>query len=166
MKARAFLLASILALAPAAGRCGPSSSSEFPNGSGDSGGGNLLGGDTGGGMLGGDGGSVPDGDLNACATDHAAATPAPSYLVFVMDRSDSMSQESKWVSCSAALDAFFSDPTTQGLRASLTWLPEVQPGTQSTGSNPTFLCTPSSYATADIPMTPLPSASFATTINA
>ncbi len=164
MRARALLLVSGLVLAAAVG-CGSSGSSEFPGGPDDGGGGGLFGGD-GGGTLGGDGAGSTDGNLNACATDHAVATQAPSYLVFVMDRSDSMADQSKWVSCSAALDAFFGDPTTQGLNASLTWLPEVTPGTQSTGSHPTFLCTASSYATPDIPMTALPSATFAPIVNA
>ena len=125
--------------------------------SGDSGGSLLLTDDSGVATV------APDA---ACATDHAGATLGASYLVFVMDRSDSMSKDSKWTSCSAALTDFFSDPLTVGIESALTWLPEVTPGTHSTAAMPSFLCTASSYATADVPLTPLPSPAFGITIAA
>lgn len=159
-------LASIVALVGVHG-CGGPGDSRFGDPQGDAG----AGGGTGGGgfgVLGGEGGIAggnPGGGVtNACAADHAEAGIAPSYLVFVMDRSDSMAQDSKWPSCSAALTTFFANSQTSGLSASLTFLPEVQAGTQSTSNSPTFLCTSSSYATADVPMTALPSSTFVTTI--
>ena len=128
---------------------GPAAGSPFQSNSTDDGGtadGAHDFGDGGGlfdGALGGDAG---DGGLNGCATDHASATQAPGYLVFIMDRSDSMGQLSKWTSCSAALEAFFSDPSAAGLNASLTFLPFVSGGN--------FSCNASDYATPEVPMTP------------
>lgn len=145
---------------------GISGSSDFGGPGGANGDGALGGGDGGASGLFGDGGGPGGGVTNACATDHAAAGLAPSSLVFIMDRSDSMSQQSKWPSCSAALRTFFSDPTTQGLNASLTWLPYVAPNQRSTGSNPVFSCNAADYTTPAIPMTTLPNASFASLIQA
>ena len=102
----------------------------------------------------------------ACASAHAGASLGQSYLIFVMDRSDSMSASSKWSSCSSALTSFFSDPSTAGIEAALTWLPEVTPGTASTSAKPSFLCTAASYATPDVPLTPLPSPAFGSAISA
>jgi hypothetical protein len=106
-----------------------------------------------------DGGS---GDSAACATDHAKSTPAPAFLVFIMDHSDSMKADSKWTSCSAALESFFSSTTTTNLSASLSWFPFVP----STGKNPKASCTVSDYETPAVAMTTLPASSFGTVIAA
>ena len=98
----------------------------------------------------GDGAIAPVTTDAACAFDHAGASLGQSYLVFVMDRSDSMSDDSKWTSCRSALTDFFSDPSTAGIEASLTWLPEVTPGKSSTAASPEFLCAASSYAAAGV----------------
>jgi hypothetical protein len=110
----------------------------------------------------GDGGKGGDAfDSASCATDHAKATPAPAYLVFIMDHSDSMKMDEKWTSCSAALESFFSSTATTALSASLTWLPFV-----GTAKGDKFSCTVSDYETPAVPMTALPSSSFATAIAA
>src|SRR5579859_6676236 len=157
MKPHSMLFATVLTIAAAG--CGGSDNSLFGGGSGSNG---TLGGGGNSGPL---GGTNPGGGVsNACATDHAAAGLAPSYLAFIMDRSDSMSQQSKWPSCSAALGAFFNDPTTQGLSASLTWLPYVPPGSQSTSNNPVFSCAPPDYASPAVAMTGLPNPAFGSAI--
>jgi hypothetical protein len=100
-------------------------------------------------------------DAAACASDHATATPSPAYLVFIMDHSDSMKMDSKWTSCSAALEAFFSSKTTTAISASLTWLPYV-----ATAKGSTYSCVATDYETPAVPMTALPSKTFVTAITA
>jgi von Willebrand factor type A domain len=95
-------------------------------------------------------------DSAACVTDHKAAAPSPADLVFIMDHSDSMRADSKWTSCSAALDSFFGSTKTTAVSASLTWLP----------SGAKASCSPADYETPAIPLTPLPSSEFKTAIKA
>ncbi len=97
----------------------------------------------------GDGGLLGDG---ACAAHTTPAAVIPAYLIFVMDRSDSMHQYGKWPACSAALEAFFADPTTTGIYSSLTFMPFLLPdgGTAS--------CIPADYVTPEVPITALPNA--------
>jgi hypothetical protein len=97
----------------------------------------------------------------ACVTDHAKATPLPTYLVFLMDHSDSMKMDSKWTSCSAALTSFFSSKTTTALSASLTWLPYV-----GTAKGSVYSCKSTDYEKPAVPMTALPSSAFGTAIAA
>ncbi len=107
---------------------------------------------------GGDGGAPADA---SCAAVHAKATLAPAYLVIVMDRSNSMKQDMKWTTCSAALTSFFSSTkASAGLSASLTWLPT------ETGSPPAASCDSSDYDTPVVPMTALPSSAFGPVISA
>ena len=106
-----------------------------------------------------DGGSRDEGGLDgACATYSAKASAAPAYLVFVLDRSDSMKNDSKWTSCTSALETFFSSPATS-LSASLTLFP-------SPAVSKSDECTESDYETPSVPMTALPSSSFASLIGA
>jgi hypothetical protein len=105
----------------------------------------------------GDTGLVPDG---SCAVDHARATLVPAYLVFVMDRSDSMRQYGKFPACSAALDRFFADPSTTGISSSLTFMPYF--ATDGGAAS----CTATDYETPEVPMTALPSDAFAPVIAA
>jgi hypothetical protein len=74
-------------------------------------------------------------------------------LVFMFDRSGSMAEQSKWISCSQGLDAFFSDPNSKGLLASLQFFEQLDQ------------CSVSAYQTPLVPMRPLPSASFAQAIS-
>jgi von Willebrand factor type A domain len=102
------------------------------------------------------------GDSAACATDKQTAKASPAYLVFLMDRSDSMKDDSKWTSCSTALESFFSSTTTTALSASLTFLPFET----KSGKKETYSCTASDYETPAVSMTAIPSGTFATTIAA
>ena len=119
-------------------------------------------------------GPSPDGSFGlgdagvdgACASSHTPATVIPAYLVFVMDRSDSMKQFDKFPACSAALEAFFSDPSTAGIYSSLTFMPYVAPDASDTATHPGYSCVASDYEQPSVPITALPSSAFAPVIQA
>jgi hypothetical protein len=142
--------------------CGSSAGSDFDGGAPPASDGGSSGHDSGISLQGDASGDGAGGDSAACATDKQTATAKPAYLVFLLDRSDSMSQDSKWKSAGTALDAFFSSTTTTALSASLTFLPFET----KSGKKETYSCTASDYATPAVAMTALPSTSFATTIAA
>lgn len=123
------------------------------NGNNDDGGGSDAGSVN---PFGGDGGALADsGNMNACASSSATPTPIPVNLIFMFDKSGSMGQSSKWVSCAAGLKGFFADPNSQGLNASL----------QFFGLTPE--CSAGTYQTPAVALSPLPnSQSFANAINA
>jgi hypothetical protein len=56
---------------------------------------------------------------SACATASSGASSVGVDLVFMFDRSASMNESSKWTSCKAGLEAFFADPSSKGLSASM-----------------------------------------------
>ena len=60
----------------------------------------------------------------ACAASKTQASLIPAYLIFVMDRSDSMKQYGKWPACTAALQGYSSycgsDGTSAGSGGTLT----------------------------------------------
>ncbi|MBX3188696.1 MAG: VWA domain-containing protein [Labilithrix sp.] len=116
----------------------------FGNGSspGESG----LGGDNG-------NGNKENPDLAKCATQSATAEARPVYLVFMFDKSGSMSQSSKWTSSKAATRAFFESPQSAGISATLTFFPS--------GSS----CNTSDYNAPQVALTKLPSASFGTALD-
>lgn len=89
-------------------------------------------------------------DLAACATSSAVAEQRPVYLVFMYDKSGSMTSggSPKWSSAKAATRAFFESPDSKGLYASLTYFPE--------GDS----CNTSKYATPKVAITALPSPLF------
>jgi hypothetical protein len=97
---------------------------------------------------------------SACAVTKTPATLVPAYLVFVMDRSDSMKQFGKFPACSAALDQFFADPSTTGISASLTFMPYVKPDADTQVVNSAVQCNSANYVTPEVPMTALPSTAF------
>jgi hypothetical protein len=88
----------------------------------------------------------------ACAT--ASATPAavPVSLVVMFDKSGSMAESSKWPSCTQGMEAFFEDPASKGLSASLQFFPQLPLGVE---------CTVSSYSKPEVAMQPLPTTAFA-----
>jgi hypothetical protein len=142
--------------------CGSGAGSTFDGGADASSGGDA-GPDVSGLQLeGGNGGEGAAGDGASCGTDRVTAKASPAYLVFIMDHSDSMSQDSKWKSCSAALESFFSAKTSVALSASLTWLPY----NSGTVKHPVASCTSSDYEAPAVPMTLLPASSFGTAIAA
>ncbi len=102
------------------------------------------------------GGTTGD-DFESCATQQATAEAKPVYLVFMFDRSGSMSDNSKWSSCKAATKAFFDDPASAGISASLHYFPIG-------GSNPT--CNANEYAKPAVAMTGLPSAQLSASLDA
>ena len=127
--------------------------SSFPNG-GNGNGNNGNGNGSNPGFNVGDGGSG-SGDLSKCATSSATPTAVPVSLVFIFDKSGSMSQDSKWTSCKSGLTSFFADPQSAGLSASLQFFPL---------SNE---CSAATYAAPAVAMRALPDAtSFANTMNA
>jgi hypothetical protein len=96
---------------------GAGSSSGGGSGWGDAGASSSSGG-SGSGSGGGSSGSFGDGSVAegggslgdaGCATATAKASKSPVYLLFILDGSGSMSQNSKWTSATAALKAIFSD---------------------------------------------------------
>jgi hypothetical protein len=102
-------------------------------------------------------GNAPDGGgggdaTMACATTSAKAQEVPVYLAFIFDKSGSMADNQKWTTCKAGLESFFSDPKSAGLYASIQFFPLAAE------------CSTATYAAPAVPMTALPSASFATTI--
>lgn len=107
-----------------------------------------------------DGGS--DGDPSVCAAENTEAELRPVYLAFAFDVSGSMGKgdlehhdrELKWDPVVAATKAFFADSASVSISASLSFFPAASDR-----------CDADSYATPDVPMTPLPSDAFATAID-
>ena len=103
-------------------------------------------------------------DPNAkCAETSAEAKLTPVNLVSAYDRAGSMgdTQEDpsvdpaqRWLPVGEAMKAFFGDPTSAGLNAQLTFFPK------STNS-----CDANDYASADVPLAPLPNAAFVTAVD-
>src|SRR5262249_52974278 len=149
--ARAFGLAIASTLAVCVAACGGADSSTF-DGNGNGNGGKNNGG--GGGEKPGPGNtSVPRdgggaGVDSECAQSSAKAELVPVYLVFMVDRSGSMSQDSKWVSVVPVLESFFSDSKSAGLNASIQFFKAQDE------------CNVQAYATPAVAMTSLPSTSF------
>jgi uncharacterized protein YegL len=102
-------------------------------------------GDDGGPGFGDDGSTLPPGDAS-CASTSSKAQGVPVELVFMFDRSGSMNQQSKWTSCSQGLNAFFADPNSAGLSASLQFFEQLDQ------------CNVAAYATPLVAMTALPDA--------
>ncbi|WP_437593645.1 vWA domain-containing protein [Sorangium sp. So ce1000] len=157
--------------------CG-GSASDGGSGSGASDSGDEGEGASSGGTFGGQGGSLdigggpgssgtssgaPAGGGEACATQTAEASLLPVYLAFAFDVSGSMGKGDKdwhdkalkWDPVVAATKQFFADPGSEGLTASLTFFPADDDK-----------CEVESYAAPDVPLTPLPSGTFAEAIDA
>jgi hypothetical protein len=107
-----------------------------------------------------DGGGADASANGACAQSVTATKITPSLLVFMFDRSGSMGDSvggglTRWTALVPALEAFFADPKSAGISASLQFF--AQPSE----------CVVSDYATPFVPMTALPNASaFAQAIGA
>jgi hypothetical protein len=128
--------------------------SDFNKGTGRSGTDNT-GSETGSGTLGGGKtGAAPGAgtELAACATQSATAEARPVYLVFMFDRSGSMTSNGspKWGSAKAASKAFFESADSAGISASLTFFPDQTD----------YSCNVPDYATPRVSMAALPNASF------
>jgi hypothetical protein len=118
---------------------------------------------------------MPDDEV-ACA---AADTPTmlqKVVLAFVFDVSASMgngqfpyfSRPLKWDPVVAATKAFFEDPNSNGLSASLTFFPNENAAiaTGQTAMGMGLECVAEDYMTPDVPITALPSAAFSAAIDA
>jgi hypothetical protein len=106
-------------------------------------------------------GGTSDDDFKSCATAQATAEAKPVYLVFMFDKSGSMTElgSPKWASCKAATKAFFSDPQSQGISASLHYFP-----LGSNPDNPT--CNVADYAKPAVAMRALPNGDLGASLDA
>jgi hypothetical protein len=144
---------SIAGAALLAAACGGSSGSTFPGGSGQSSG------QSGDGSQGSNGtppdllGGGPSGTNAACVTSTANAALSPANLVVMYDKSGSMGDTSegfdpalKWTPVNQAMEAFFGDPGSAGLSASLQLFPQ--------GTDLSSVCG-YDYATPKVPLSAL-----------
>lgn len=151
------------------------------NGSGGSGAGNGSGGSGAGSLF--DASPNNDGSLNgdsACAASSQKGTQAPLDMFVMLDQSGSMSDNNKWGSVVNALTQFVQDPSTAGIGIGLQYF-ALSPGGGSCPStcvtnadcagcgpgNTCFIgtclpgggsdsCNAADYATAEVPIAPLP----------
>ena len=127
---RGVLLAAAVA-ALGATHCGGGDSTDNAGGNGGKGGKGGNGGSAAGinfdSGVGGGGGTVTIDPDAACATTSQEATLTPVNMLIMFDRSGSMNQNNKWPNTTAALNAFFQDPGTAGLRIALRFFPDDQP---------------------------------------
>jgi len=147
---------SLLVTLMACGGADPSIS-DFNKGEGANGGGFDNGSTSGGENLGGPA-QPKGGDLAACATQTATAEARPVYLVFMFDKSGSMTENGspKWSSSKAATKAFFESADSKGISASLSFFPDQQ----------NYSCNTSAYSTPKVAMGALPSNAFGSQLDA
>jgi von Willebrand factor type A domain len=149
--------------------CGSSSDSTFGGGGGgdgtSGGNGNGFGNGNGDGTGNGNGnddgtaGNVGNVDPNsACATASDGAVLQPISLVFMIDRSGSMSKDGskstidvRWNPVKSGLTTFFGDPASSNISASIAFFPILDSGNDTK-------CSVADYETAVVPMTQLPNA--------
>jgi hypothetical protein len=96
----------------------------------------------------------PQGTSSACVTSAVNAALANANLVVIFDKSGSMGDQAegfdpsvKWTPVTAAMKAFFSDPKSLGLSASLEFFP--------LGTDLTSVCGYPYYSNPLVPLTPL-----------
>jgi hypothetical protein len=99
----------------------------------------------------------------ACASATTEAELAPVYLVFLLDESGSMGdgkygdRTQKWDPVTSALNAFFADPDSAGITASLGLFPlNKNTGTGSADTQTPPDCQTSAYGVPEVEPTPLP----------
>lgn len=71
------------------------------------------------------GGGLSEG--NACGSGMVSAKLSPVSMFVMFDRSQSMNDNAKWPNATAALSAFFQNPSADGLRVALRFFPHDQP---------------------------------------
>jgi len=96
-----------------------------------------------------------------CAAQSSASELRSVFLAFALDVSGSMGNDQtrfdqKWSPVIAAAKAFFAEPESAAISASLTFFPVASADTR---------CTDAAYAAPDVPQTGLPSAAFAAAID-
>ena len=158
---------SMVSVGGSASTAGSSSSSGSSTGSASSAGSLSLGGQVSSGGASSTGGSAStfggEGGLESCAAATAKATLAPVYLVFLLDESGSMGDGKngdrtvKWDPVTSALKAFYADPASAGITASLTLFPQNLNLTQGAAdqSKPAS-CKATDYEKPEVTPTPLP----------
>lgn len=113
---------------------------------------------------GGGGGGGDGGGPGACASTTAAAALTPVNLVVMFDQSGSMGDTTedptydpaqRWIPVGAAMKAFFTDPSSAGMNASLSFFAVA-----------TNSCAVADYAAAEVPIRALPSATFSQVLDA
>jgi uncharacterized protein YegL len=97
-----------------------------------------------------DAGPIDDG--GACVSTSAEATRVPLDIVFLVDRSLSMSG-AKWAGTKAALNTFCNDPASAKIGAGMSFFPNYN-------ASP---CIPEDYQVLDVPIAALPGNAFALT---
>ncbi len=117
-----------------------SSSTSGVGGTGGSGGGIDFDGGPGG------GGSM---EAGACVSTSAEARRVPLDILFLIDRSGSMSGV-KWEGTKSALTTFFNDPASTGISAGMVYFPPTKPD----------VCNPITYSTLDVAINVLPANAF------
>jgi len=103
-------------------------------------------------------GAGAEGDFQSCATKTATAEAKPVYLVFMFDRSGSMTANGtpKWTSAKAASRAFFESAESKGVHASISFFPDQD----------AYSCDASAYRTPNVAMSALPSATLGASLDA
>ncbi len=110
-----------------------------------------------------DGGDGGGDATSTCATVKAEAKLTPVNMVVMYDQSGSMGDTTedpsfdpakRWIPVGDAMKAFFVDPASAGMRASLTFF-----------ANAANSCTASDYETAEVALTPLPSTTLKDTVD-
>ncbi|HEY8087118.1 MAG TPA: vWA domain-containing protein [Polyangiaceae bacterium] len=94
--------------------------------------------------------SVPLGDAG-CATATAQAKKTPVYLLFILDGSGSMNQNSKWTAATQALKTIFGDMQTQadtGVGVGLIVFSDSKDSTHGSGPYPTGVDVPINFVGA------------------
>jgi hypothetical protein len=142
---------------------GASSNAGSVNLGGTSSGGSNGTGATGNLSFGGEDSGAGSGGTDSCASATQEAELAPVYLVFLLDESGSMGdgqhgdRTKKWDPVTSALKAFFADPKSAGITASLSLFPldKTPPGGPAVDTIPAD-CDAQLYATPEVEPTPLP----------
>lgn len=98
-----------------------------------------------------DGGSQVD-DSGACVSTSATAERVQLDMVFLVDRSGSMSG-AKWIGTTSALSDFFNDPASAKIGAGIVYFPNYKADS----------CIPGDYQALDVPIGELPDHAFALT---
>jgi von Willebrand factor type A domain len=126
---------------------------------------NLGGNGVGNSASGGSDGNSGSGGGENCAAVSQQAELSPVYLVFLLDESGSMGdgehgdRTKKWDPVTSALNAFFADPESAGITASLSLFPlNKNTGTGAANQNQPADCQAAKYATPEVTPRALPDA--------
>lgn len=128
----------------------PTTGGGGPTGSTSGGTGGSTSGSTGGVGIDTGGGTTSSGDGGACVSTSAVAERVPLDIIFLVDRSGSMSG-AKWTGTTTALKDFFNDPASTKIGAGMSFFPNYEASA----------CNADDYKTLDVPIATLPANAFA-----